>query len=191
MRGEVADRLDADAGQLLTGLGANPPQLPGWFGMQEGKLSTWLDHMHPGPEDRSARSRSRLGLFGGELRQKFDRCDPDRARQSFLVEDPSSDVSGNLGGIGAIAQGPPNIKERLVERQRLDVGGDISEHRHDPSADLGVVGVVAGKEHGMGAQPTGPAGGHRRVDAVTPGDVAGSGDDPAVAGAADDDRLRA
>ena len=87
--------------------------------------------------------------------------------------------------------GPPEHQGTPRRATTARRGGDISEHRHDPSADLGVVGVIAGKEHGMRAQPTGPAGGHRRVDAVTPGDVAGSGDDPAVAGAADDDRLRA
>ena len=191
MRSEVTDRLDADAGELLTGLGANPPQLPGRLGMQEGKLSTRLDDMHPGPEDRPALTRPRFGLLGRELREKLDRCDPDRARQPFLFKDPSSNVSGDLGGIGAIAQCPPNIEERLVERQWLDVGGDVGEYRHDPSADLGVVGVVARQKHRMRAQPTSSAGGHRRMDAVTPSDVAGSGDDPAVAGAANDDRLRA
>ena len=80
------------------------------------------------------------------------------------------------------------IQECLVQRQRFDQGGEPPEDRHDSSADFPVVGMVAGKEDGVGAQPPGDNRRHRRVDAEDSGLVRGSGDHSPLPGSTDEYR---
>ena len=72
--------------------------------------------MHPGPEDRSA-GVARGFLFGGELRQKLDRCDVEHVSPSWSRIRARMSISA-----ASVRSKAPDIKERLVERQRLDVG---------------------------------------------------------------------
>ena len=79
-----------------------------------------------------------------------------------------------------------NASSRLIGSTR---GVNDRKMLHYPLADRRVVGVVAGQEHGVGAEPPSPAAGHGREDAVGPGLVAGGGHDAPAPGAAHDHRL--
>ncbi len=79
-----------------------------------------------------------------------------------------------------------HVEERLVERDRLDQRGEGPEDRHDPGADLAVAGVVAGEEHGLGAQAAGSHRRHGREHTEGPGLVRRRSHHPPVARTAHD-----
>ena len=157
--------------------------------MEEGQFLIGTDLEHLGPGDRPRGRGLGLGRFGRQLGEELHPGDPDRAGESLLVQDPAAELVGDLHRRTEQPPGAPDIEERLVERDRLDERRERPEDLHHPTADLAVVGVIAGQEHGVGAQPLGPRPGHGRVDAVRTGLVRRGRHHPAGTAAAHHHRL--
>jgi hypothetical protein len=102
------------------------------------------------------------------------------------LEDVGPDGVGDLDRRAVEPAGAGHVEEGLVEGQRLDQRCVRAEHVHHAPADLAVVTVVPGQEHGPRAEPPRPDRGHGRVDAVHPCLVRGGGHDATVPGAPDD-----
>ena len=113
---------------------------------------------------------------------------PHRARQRLLLEHPPPQPGGDIVGSTEQAAGAGDVEERLVQAERLDERGDRTEQLHQPTRDLGVVLMVAGQEHRVGAQATRPHRRHGRVHPVAARLVGRRRDDAARAGSADDHR---
>ncbi len=86
------------------------------------------------------------------------------------------------------ACGAGKIEEGFVDRQRLDERREVEHARAHLAPGGGVFRHVRPHHLGVGAQPPRLEHRHRRAHPVGAGDVAGGGDDAAVA-AADDQRL--
>ena len=147
--------------------------------VEERQLLAGRDDQDAGAEPRSGRRRLRLRRLRRQLGQELG-----AARRPTEQVSPSSsstvpaDAGGDLGGRSPSRRvAPPTSRNASSRLERLDQRRDAAEDRHDPPGHLGVVGVVAGQEHGVRAQPPGPHRRHRRVHAVGPGLVARGGDD--------------
>ena len=80
-------------------------------------------------------------------------------------------MAGGLAERGGAA--PPTSRNASSRLSGSTSGVTSRNDLHHPGRHLGVVGVVAGQEGGVRAQPPGPHRGHRRVHAVGAGLVAG------------------
>jgi hypothetical protein len=174
--------------ETFEGPGAHTPDQPDRQRTEEGIDPVCRHDAHAGAWLGPLASYPWLGLLAGELRQVLVRGDPDAAPESLLDVHESADLRRLIGRWTEKRDRTGHIQECLVQRQRFDQGGEPPEDRHDPSADFPVVGMVAGKEDGVGAQPPGDNRRHRRVNTEDSGLVRGSGDHSPLPGSTDEYR---
>ena len=188
-RGQVAHGLDAQAGQPPGRGRAHAPQGGDRQRVQKIKLGARGDHVDAAAENRALRAGPGLGPLRGQLGQQLVGGHPHRAGEPLPLEDAGPDGGGDPVRGPQRPDRPPHVEERLVEGEGLHQRRHLLENGHDPGRDLAVTAVVAGQEHGVGAEPAGPGRRHGRVDAEGPGLVAGRGHHAPPAGAAHHHRL--
>ena len=188
--GQVADGGDAEAVEPLVGLRARRPTAPGRAG-GGGRPARRRRHDHHAPA-RAGRRRARRRAWPPP-RPAWPGTSSGPRRPSRLRPSSSRTAGPDLrrrsrARCPSRRRAPPTSRKASSSDSGSTSGVNECEDRHDPAAHLAVALVVAGEEHGVGAEPPGPAGGHGRVDAVGPGLVAGRGHHAPVAGPADDHR---
>ena len=180
--GEVGDGPDAEAVEHLLGLRPDAPERPHRQRVEEGELVAGLDDDDAGPGPGPGRRGLRLGRLRRQLGQELVRRHADRAGEPLLVEHRGGGCAAAIAGGSPNSRVAPPTSRNASSRLSGSTSGvtsrkiAITRLRH-----LGVVGVVAGQEDRVRAQPPGPHRRHRRVHAVGPGLVAGGGDDAPVA----------
>jgi hypothetical protein len=150
---------------------------------------TGFHHLHAQTLHRSVRADPRLGGFRCQLGQQLGRGDADGGAEALLLANRCADRCRDRWPLAVEQASSRDVEERLVEGDRLDPRRVALEDGHDPRRHLAVVGVVAGQEHCMRAQPPGADRRHGGVDAVAPRFVAGGRHDASFTRAADDHRL--
>ena len=188
-RGQVADGLHPHGGQPPGRGRAHAPQGGDGQRAQEVQLGPGGHRPDAGAEDRARGAGPGLGPLRGQLGQQLVGGHPHRAGEPLLLEDAAPDGGGDLIGGPEAADRPPHVQERLVEGEGLHQRRHLLQDGHDPGRDLAVAAVVAGQEHGVGAQLAGPGRRHGRTDAEGPGLVAGRGHHPPAARAPHHHRL--
>src|SRR5579859_5716117 len=176
---DVAHRPQAQAGQDLFGPVPDSPQ--------RGHRQRVQEIQHAGP--RYHQHAIRLAAGRGDLGHELRRRDPDRAGDALLLLHLGADARGDRGGGSQPAQRAGDVEERLVQRERLDLGRDRAEDRHDLLGGRGVDPVPGRDEYRLWAQPTRPHDRHGRADPERASRVRRGQDHAAAAGRAHDDRL--
>ena len=114
----------------------------------------------------------RLLGVGGDLGDELVRADAHRAGEPR----GRLDLGHQPAHRGARREQPLEVEVGLVEADDLDALDVLADDRHDPRRGLAVEGEVGRQEDGLGTQPPGTRGGHRRADPVAAGLVAGGRD---------------
>ena len=105
-------------------------------------------------------------------------------REDFALDRPR-----HLDRRSVEAFGAGQVQEGLINRYRLDEGGELPQDHHDLPRHLLVAVHPRGHEHRVRALLTGLEDRHGGAHAEAAGLVAGGRDDPAVGRPADDDAL--
>ena len=156
----------------------------------------------PQARDRERREERRLaarrhddqavGLpeVGRDLGDQLRRGHAHRGRQADLLVDRGLDRAPDRLAVAEQRPRPGHVEERLVDRDRLHLGREPAQDRHDLAADLLVLAPVDRQEHALRAQAARRPQRHRRVDAELAGLVRRRGHDAALVrpAAADDHR---
>lgn len=134
--GQVADRLDPVPEQRALQDGSDPGQCPHPAAVQELFLFGRILGQHPDGTGR--------GAVGGQGGQDAVRADPARADQPVPGREPRLEPVGELRrGLPEVARGTGEIQQCAVRRERLDDGGDVTEHREQFAVDLEADAVKA------------------------------------------------
>lgn len=135
-RGQVADRLDPVPEQRAFQDGPDPGQCPHPAAVQEPLLFGRIVGQHPDGAGR--------GGVGGQGGQDPVRADPARADQPVPGREPRLEPVRELHrGLPEVARGTGQIQQRAVRRERLDDGGDVTEHREQFAVDIEADAVKA------------------------------------------------
>ena len=176
---DVPHGAEPEPGQHLTGPLPHPPQRGNRQRVQEAEDLRGRHHEQP------------VGLAhrGRELGHELGGGHADRAGQPMLTVDAGPDPPGDGGGRPQPPDGPADVQERLIERERLDLGGHPAEQGHDLLGDGAVDPVARRHEHGLRAQPPRPADRHGRPHPERARLVAGRQHHAAAADGAHDHRF--
>jgi hypothetical protein len=164
--GDLCDRLDPVAAQLLGGLGADAPQPPHRKGMQKLQLAARRDHQQT----------VGLALLAGEFRQELCAGDPHGDGQAYLIAHASPQSRADSRGLTGRPPQTAHTEECLVDRDRFDQRGGIAKDRKDSLAGPGVRRHPRRDDDGMWAQVQGLPAAHRGTHAIRLGLVAGGED---------------
>src|SRR5215467_6402834 len=174
---DVGHGPQAEPGQGVPGLLPHAPQGGHRQRVQEAEHLIGRDDEQP----------VRLAPGGRELGHELAVGHPHRAGEALLLEDAGPDQLGDPGGAAQPPDGAGDIEERLVERQRLHLGGHRPEDRHDLGGRGGVDAAAGRDEDRLRAQPARPCHRHRRADPEDAG-LVGRGEHHAAAAGTDDHR---
>jgi hypothetical protein len=117
-----------------------------------------------------------LALVRGQLSQELVVADARRGGQARVLQDPGANLAGGVGGGGQAPAIGGDVEIGLVQRQRFDQVGVVSEDRVDLPRD-GLVDLEPRRhEDQLRALAKGGGRGHGRAHAKLPGLVAGGGD---------------
>ena len=118
---DVRHRAQAQPGQRLPGPLPHAPQ------RRDGQRVQEAEHAGPGYHQQPVR----LAARGRDLGHELGRRDPDRAGDALLPGDLGPDMPGDRGGRPEAPQRTGYVEEGLVEGERLHLGRDRAENRHD------------------------------------------------------------
>jgi len=142
--------------ELLGGHATDAPQALDRQRMQEVELAI---RRH---EEEPVRLGDRTRDLGEELRAR----DPDRDRQSDLVEDALPQAHGDLARRPGEALEPAHVEERLVDREALDERRRVLEHGEHRLARVRVGGHPRSDHDGVRTEPTGLPAAHGGANSV-------------------------
>ena len=167
---DLADRGHAVLAQTPRGNPAHPPQPLDRERMQERKLSAGRDH------EQAIRLGHPVGHFGQKLRAR----QPHGDREPYLVAHLAAKSHGDLGRGSRDPLEPPDVEERLVDRESLDQRGGPLENGEYGLARLCIRRHPRRHEDRPRAQRPRPRAAHRRPDSARLGFVAGGEHDSAA-----------
>ena len=176
---QVADGPHPEPSEGLGRLLAHAPQRPHGQRVQVGVDLAGPNHHHA----------VGLGVARGELGDQLGGRHAHRAPHADAVLDLPADLAPDLLGLAEQQVRARDVEERLVERDRFDLGGD---RQQDLAEAVGVhlVGLEVGRdEDHVRTQATSAHGGHRAPDPERPRLVGRRHHDPARPGAAHGDGL--
>ena len=131
------------------------------------------ERLHPlGRHDPEAVGLARVG---GDLRDETVRADSDGDGKTALLADAASDLLRERAGRRERPEMVGHVEVRLVQRDGLHLGCDLSVGREDPVRLPPVARKVRPEEDGAGAEPFCLRRRHRRVDSETTRLVVGGG----------------
>ena len=164
---------------------ASAEALPTPGRQRDGAVAQEVDRLGAA-DDRKA---ARLVEVGGDFGQEFVEAEANRHGDLQLVFDALGEGCERLsGGVFVQTFGAGEIEERFVEGERFDERRRFEHQLFHLAADGDIFLHVGANDHGVRAGLERLEHRHRRLHAVGARDVAGRGDDAALA-AADDDGL--
>ena len=134
-------------------------------------------------------SPSGLSISDAELREQLVVRHADGGREPGAVADPLLDLARHVLAAAEQAGAAGDVEEGLVEREPLDLVGELAEHLEHLRRDLAVALEARRHDDRLRAAPQRLAHRHRGMHAEAADLVARGGDHAAPAGAADDHRL--
>ena len=155
-RRDLSDGRDPPSPQLVGRHLPDAPEALDRKWMEEGELPV-------GRHDEEAvglRHRTR------HLREELRAGDADRDREADLLEDGATQAHRDLGRRARDPLQPPNVEERLVDRDPFDHRGDVVEHAEHRLARVDVRPKARRDDDGPRAQAARAALAHRGAHAV-------------------------